>query len=328
MMMNKKDLKAGLYDNDYFEKMVNTLLELFKHSEENVKIPIIDGLDLDISVVKGDMARMSRYSDSLTEQFRSIPRTIDHGVNPEHKKRLDHLSNLHAVKNAKYGKSFDRGLDKHGVISWIVRDEDKENRMLELFDQCIKKDEESGKWYFDGSSLDGNDESLSDTLLDRANYLIMLDMWINQLPKKSTFNKDAVDYEAHARKKFLTNSIYNKALLESREEVKVTPKAIAIRKPISQEVWDSKLYLGWPKYLLEKMFYVSESAQQCEEEQGEVKMNEIEYPFFIEGEEMVSDKRFHNELCHHTGRVMVSGPLKEDVWNEYIDSDGDFHYGR
>lgn len=265
--MNKKDLKAGLYGNDYFEEMVNTILELFKSPEENGSVP----------------TKRARYSDSLTDQFRYIPSAIDHGVNqesvnPEHKKRLDHLSELHTVKNAKYGKSFDRGLDKHGVISWIVRDEDKENRMLELFDQCIKKDEESGRWYFDGSSLDGNDESLSDTLLDRANYLIMLDMWIKQLPIKRYKNiyadnmvfdtlstleerdtddsKDKVDYEAHARKKFLTNSIYNKALLEKRKE--------GIRKPISQEEWASKLYLGWSDHDLEKMFYVSESDEQYE----------------------------------------------------------------
>ena len=181
MMMSKEDLK-DILDDMKFERLVNALLDLFKDPEESVKFRYIG------EVKEGPINR-PRYSDSLTEQFRSIPRTIDHGVNPErvnpeHKKRLDHLSNLHTVKNAKYGKSFDRGLDKHGVISWIVRDEDKENRMLELFDQCVKKDEESGKWYFDGSSLDGNDESLSDTLLDRANYLIMLDMWIKQLPIK------------------------------------------------------------------------------------------------------------------------------------------------
>lgn len=52
------------------------------------------------------------------------------------------------------------------------------------------------------------------------------------------------------------------------------------------------------------------------------------YPFFIEREEMASDKRFNNELCHHTGRVMVGGPLPEDIWIEYVDSDGNFHYGR
>ena len=57
-------------------------------------------------------------------------------------------------------------------------------------------------------------------------------------------------------------------------------------------------------------------------------MNNIKYPFFSEREEMVSDKRFNNELCHHTGRVMVEGSATSDVWNEYKDSEGELHYGR
>lgn len=162
------------------------------------------------------------------------------GVDPEHKKRLDHLSNLHTVKNAKYGKSFDRGLNKHGVISWIVRDEDKENRMLELFDQCIKKDPESGEWFFDGMSLDGNDESLSDTILDRANYLIMLDMWIKQLPAKRYKNMYA-------------------------DEESSDVSGSTIKKPISQEEWNSKLYLGWSEYDLEKIYSVFISEEQYRE---------------------------------------------------------------
>lgn len=264
--------KDGVYEDNHFERLVNALLELFKGSGDNVEFPDANGL-----VPYNRTSSKPRYSDSLTEQLHPVPKTSDHDVDPEHKKRLDHLSNLHTVKNAKYGKSFDRGLDKHGVISWIVRDEDKENRMLELFDQCIKKDVETGEWFFDGMSLDGNDESLSDTILDRANYLIMLDIWIKQLPAKryrniyadnkvyDTLNtleerdeeddrKDTVDYEAHARKKFLTNSIYNKALLESREE--------GSKKPISQEEWDNKLYLGWSEYDLEKIYSVFISDEQ------------------------------------------------------------------
>lgn len=174
----------------------------------------------------------------VVKELEEVVKSAD--VNPEHKKRLDYLSNLHTVKNAKYGKSFDRGLDKHGVISWIVRDEDKENRMLELFDQCIKKDKESGEWFFDGTSLDGNDESLSDTILDRANYLIMLDMWIKQLPVKSYTNI------------YADNRIYD--TLETLEE--------PIKKPISKEEWDKKLYLGWSEYDLEKIYSVFISDEQ------------------------------------------------------------------
>ena len=235
-------------ENVFFERLIDALLEIFKHSEEDVKFP-------DISVSKEGPTNRPRYSDSLTEQFRSLPRTIDHGVNPEHKKRLDHLSELHTVKNAKYGNSFDRGLDKHGVISWIVRDEDKENRMLELFDQCIKKDPESGEWFFDGMSIDGNDESLSDTILDRANYLIMLDMWIKQLPTK------------RYKKIYADNKVFDTiSILEERDEEVSDVSGVTIKKHISQEEWDSKLCLGWPEYDLEKIYSVFVPEEQYREE--------------------------------------------------------------
>lgn len=46
-------------------------------------------------------------------------------------------------------------------------------------------------------------------------------------------------------------------------------------------------------------------------------------------EEMPFDKAFdvdgNSELCHATGmEVQING----EWWNEYIDSNGEFHYGR
>ena len=151
-------------------------------------------------------------------------------ADPEHLERLMHLSSMHTVKNSKYGKSFDKGMDKYGIVSWDVRDDDKASR----FDQLIKdslKQTEDGKWYLDTSAND-SDESIHDTLLDRANYMIMLDMWLSALPKKSTFNKDSknimttekikdgfkdrLDYEEHVKNKLLTNMLYNNAILKLR----------------------------------------------------------------------------------------------------------------
>jgi len=53
---------------------------------------------------------------------------------------------------------------------------------------------------------------------------------------------------------------------------------------------------------------------------------------------MPFDKRFeidgNEELCHATGFEVCFGDVLGDVedpadwWNEYIDSNGDFHYGR
>lgn len=46
-------------------------------------------------------------------------------------------------------------------------------------------------------------------------------------------------------------------------------------------------------------------------------------------EEMPFDKRFdvdgNSELCHETGYEVFDG---EDWWDEFVDSNGDFQYGR
>lgn len=42
-------------------------------------------------------------------------------------------------------------------------------------------------------------------------------------------------------------------------------------------------------------------------------------------DEMPFDKRFDNELCHATGYEVN---IDNEWWNEYIDSEGEYHYGR
>lgn len=59
------------------------------------------------------------------------------------------------------------------------------------------------------------------------------------------------------------------------------------------------------------------------------------YPIIVEmaDEEMPFDKRFetsngNTELCHATGNVLLDSPDPSDRWYEFIDSDGELHYGR
>lgn len=62
------------------------------------------------------------------------------------------------------------------------------------------------------------------------------------------------------------------------------------------------------------------------------KKNMKEHEFWKERrhlEEMPFDKRFdvngNSELCHATGYEVFDG---EDWWDEFVDSNGDFQYGR
>ena len=76
-----------------------------------------------------------------------------------HKMYADKLNEIYRAKNTDYDDSFAKGIDSMGYASAIVRMEDKFNRIKSLL-------------------LKGTDakvdESVEDTLLDLANYSLML----------------------------------------------------------------------------------------------------------------------------------------------------------
>ena len=73
------------------------------------------------------------------------------------------LRETYIQKNEKYGNSFDKSLEKYGLISALTRISDKFNRLETLI---LNND--------NGTT----DESLQDTCEDMANYLIMLAKYI------------------------------------------------------------------------------------------------------------------------------------------------------
>lgn len=70
-------------------------------------------------------------------------------------------------KNHDYGNSFDKSLDKFGLVASIVRMGDKMNRIESLINKDAKV----------------KDESIRDTLLDLANYAVMTVMWMDNQSK-------------------------------------------------------------------------------------------------------------------------------------------------
>lgn len=75
-----------------------------------------------------------------------------------HKEQCDKLNPLYIAKNTDYDDSFGKGIDSMGYMSAIVRMDDKMNRIKALLTAPAKV----------------GDESVSDTLLDLANYSLML----------------------------------------------------------------------------------------------------------------------------------------------------------
>ena len=74
-----------------------------------------------------------------------------------------HLVSVYEAKNSDYGNSFEECCNKFGLVSAVVRMNDKINRINSLYD---KKDMKVN-------------ESLVDTLLDLANYAVMTAVWMN-----------------------------------------------------------------------------------------------------------------------------------------------------
>jgi hypothetical protein len=105
-------------------------------------------------------------SNELVESFKSI---------------TSKMAETYEKKNHDYGDSFDKSLDKFGLIASVVRMGDKMNRIESLINKSIQNPA-----YPSVSVKDVNlvkDESIKDTLLDLANYAIMTVMWMDNQKK-------------------------------------------------------------------------------------------------------------------------------------------------
>lgn len=74
-----------------------------------------------------------------------------------HQELLDYMHNLYITKNHDYGNSVHDTYEKYGLTSFLVRIEDKLNRVRTLSKNDAKV----------------NDEKIEDTLMDMANYAIL-----------------------------------------------------------------------------------------------------------------------------------------------------------
>ena len=173
--------------------------ELFKYKQE-VKFPASDydidkkAADLDVKEITricnhalvdflkkqaktGDVGTFNSATETVDDEPRStiIKTDTDGVVNKEPKENMDNLvdhagicaelTNTYRKKNADYGNSFSRAVEKYGLVSALTRISDKFNRLESLI---LHKEQEV------------KDESVQDTLLDLANYCIMTVMEIRK----------------------------------------------------------------------------------------------------------------------------------------------------
>jgi hypothetical protein len=86
----------------------------------------------------------------------------------QHKEICERLNQIYIAKNKDYGDSFGEGFQEYGLLMPAIRLDDK----LRRFKQLIKQDAEV------------KNESITDTLLDLANYCIMTIIEIENKDKK------------------------------------------------------------------------------------------------------------------------------------------------
>lgn len=104
----------------------------------------------------------------------------------EFEKIVDGMLDLYKRKNADYGNSVARTFDEYGLISFLVRIEDKINRLSNL---TIKKSDQKVM-----------DEKIEDTLMDMANYSVMALIELKRVkaeeeaskPKSQTVKKTSI----------------------------------------------------------------------------------------------------------------------------------------
>ena len=109
-------------------------------------------------------------SNMTTEELTALPKVELHchldGL-PESANQFKNIAKgmieTYVRKNHDYGNSFDKSLDKFGLVASVVRIGDKMNRIESLVQKKAMV----------------QDESIRDTLLDMANYAIMTVMWMD-----------------------------------------------------------------------------------------------------------------------------------------------------
>jgi hypothetical protein len=113
----------------------------------------------------GQVAIMFEDGGATTVGFESLRELVGKATNEQqvksrtqsHREVIEEIHNTFKIKNADYGNSFGEQYEEYGLLSAVIRLDDKMRRLKQL----LKQDAQV------------KDESIRDTVLDLANYAIM-----------------------------------------------------------------------------------------------------------------------------------------------------------
>ena len=116
-----------------------------------------EGLSYTVYIHYGRIKKVEPPIES--PKLKDVPKAIDSAVSKFEmlaRSYTENLSETLVAKNADYGNSFEKSYEKHGLVSAVIRLEDKLNRLESL----LKNEAQVN-------------ESIDDTLLDIAGYAIL-----------------------------------------------------------------------------------------------------------------------------------------------------------
>jgi hypothetical protein len=113
----------------------------------------------------GQVSIMFEDGGATTVGFESLRELVGKATNEQqvksrtqsHREVIEEIHNTFKIKNADYGNSFGEQYEEYGLLSAVIRLDDKMRRLKQL----LKQDAQV------------KDESIRDTVLDLANYAIM-----------------------------------------------------------------------------------------------------------------------------------------------------------
>lgn len=97
------------------------------------------------------------------KKIKRKPEELEDESSALHQKVCQELGKTFRDKNHDYGNSFEQSLNSYGLLASLIRVEDKINRFKSLINKDAKVD-----------------ESIRDTVMDAANYLILTAMWLDK----------------------------------------------------------------------------------------------------------------------------------------------------
>lgn len=154
-------MKYYCYQNVWIEgKKVLSEGEVIVVSEDKKSVySITRGLDIEASI-----DQLLPYLNNITDDYTYVEYNVKKSDADKFEEITKKMLETFKKKNHDYGNSFEESLNEEGITAARIRIGDKWNRF-----KTLSK----------GIDIKVNDESISDTLLDLANYCILTKMWLD-----------------------------------------------------------------------------------------------------------------------------------------------------